>query len=308
MINFRYHLASLIAVFLALALGVVVGSTVVDRAIVSGLRDRVDSVEKNAERRKAENDQLRSDLGRSQGAMGSLAPYALAGSLRGSNVAIVAVRGIDSAPVQETTNLVQQAGARSPGVLWLEGAWDLANRNDVDAVANALGSPDKNPKVLRDLGAASITARLRGQTSEGLNALSAAGLVKYEAVGDGGRGTSIADWGGAESRLLLVDGPGAKITARDWAISLVRSATAARVPTEVAEVFAKTADGSERGSRLQTIQGAADLGTVSTVDHLDLIEGRIAAVLALADLNRGVPGRYGYGSGASRSIPERVGS
>lgn len=308
MINFRYHLASLVAVFLALALGVVVGSTVVDRAIVSGLRDRVDSVEKNAERRKAENDQLRTDLGRSQAAVAALAPFALAGSLRGTNVAIVAVRGIDATPVQETTNLVQLAGAQAPGVLWLEAGWDLSARADVDAFAGALGSVDRTPKVLRDLGAAAITARLRGLPAEGLNALAGAGLVKYEAVGEGGRGTSIVDWGGPESRLLLVDGPAAKIAARDWAISLVRAATSARVPTEVAEVFAKTQDVNERATRLQALQNAADLGSVSTVDNLDLIEGRVAAVIALADLNRGVPGRYGYGPGAARSIPERVGS
>ena len=45
MINFRFHIASLIAVFLALALGVVMGSTVIDRAIVEGLHDRIDRVE-----------------------------------------------------------------------------------------------------------------------------------------------------------------------------------------------------------------------------------------------------------------------
>ena len=42
MINFRFHIVSLIAVFLALALGVVMGSTVIDRAIVDGLHDRID--------------------------------------------------------------------------------------------------------------------------------------------------------------------------------------------------------------------------------------------------------------------------
>ena len=44
MINFRFHIASLVAVFLALALGVVMGSTVVDRAIVESLRTQIDDV------------------------------------------------------------------------------------------------------------------------------------------------------------------------------------------------------------------------------------------------------------------------
>jgi len=37
MINFRFHLVSLIAVFLALGLGILVGSTVVDQVIVDRL-------------------------------------------------------------------------------------------------------------------------------------------------------------------------------------------------------------------------------------------------------------------------------
>ena len=38
MINLRYHIVSIVAVFLALGIGVLMGSTIVDRAIVSTLR------------------------------------------------------------------------------------------------------------------------------------------------------------------------------------------------------------------------------------------------------------------------------
>ncbi|MFZ4515546.1 MAG: copper transporter [Acidimicrobiia bacterium] len=308
MINFRYHLASLIAVFLALALGVVVGSTVVDRAIVSGLRDRIDTVESNAERRKADNDQLRTDLGRVQDSMNSLAPALVAGTLRNVPVAVVAVRGIDAGPVQQTVTLLQLAGARAPGIVWLEGAWELSSRADVDAFATALDTNDRTTKGLRDLAAAALVSQSRGVPSGTLNALVSANAVKYEAVGSEGRGTTIVDWGGTDARLLLVDGPAAKVTTRDWNVAVARAAASVRMPTEVAEVFAKTQDVSDRATRLQAIHDAADLGGVSTVDDLDLIEGRIAAVLSLADLGRGLPGRYGYGPGATRSIPERAAS
>jgi hypothetical protein len=42
---------------------------------------------------------------------------------------------------------------------------------------------------------------------------------------------------------------------------------------------------------------------VSTVDDLDLTEGHVSAVLALADLGRNVVGQYGFGAGAQKSIP-----
>ena len=45
MINFRFHVVSLIAIFLALALGVVIGAGVIDRGVVDTLNNRLDSVE-----------------------------------------------------------------------------------------------------------------------------------------------------------------------------------------------------------------------------------------------------------------------
>ena len=44
MINFRFHLASLVAIFLALALGVVIGAGVIDRGVVDTLNSRLDRV------------------------------------------------------------------------------------------------------------------------------------------------------------------------------------------------------------------------------------------------------------------------
>ena len=42
MISFRYHLVSIVAVFLALALGVVVGTTVVKPGLVDQIRHQTD--------------------------------------------------------------------------------------------------------------------------------------------------------------------------------------------------------------------------------------------------------------------------
>ena len=44
MLNLRYHVVSLVAVFLALGIGVIMGATVIDRVTVDQLRNRLDSV------------------------------------------------------------------------------------------------------------------------------------------------------------------------------------------------------------------------------------------------------------------------
>ena len=63
MINFRFHLVSLISVFLALTAGIVIGSTVVDPAVVDGLRNRIDAAEARADRISDDNAELRSRAG-----------------------------------------------------------------------------------------------------------------------------------------------------------------------------------------------------------------------------------------------------
>ena len=51
MINLRYHIISIVAVFLALGIGLALGSTFVDSILVNELEDQVDEFE--AERREA---------------------------------------------------------------------------------------------------------------------------------------------------------------------------------------------------------------------------------------------------------------
>ena len=58
MINFRFHIVSLIAIFLALALGIVIGAGVIDRGIVDTLDNRINNIEAKADRIQLQNDIL----------------------------------------------------------------------------------------------------------------------------------------------------------------------------------------------------------------------------------------------------------
>jgi hypothetical protein len=85
---------------------------------------------------------------------------------------------------------------------------------------------------------------------------------------------------------------------------LTNALVANRVRVVVGEVFDERDGGPDRGSMLAPIRKNDDLTrSVSTVDDLDLTEGRIAAVLALSDLGRNVVGQYGFGAGAEKSLP-----
>ena len=118
MINFRYHLVSLIAVFLALALGIVIGSTLIDRAIVDALRNRIDTVEGNLDDRVAANDDLRDEVERQQAYVDGSAPYALQDQLTDVPVVVLAPADADEVTVHAVAcRRPQRVGVRRSAVL-----------------------------------------------------------------------------------------------------------------------------------------------------------------------------------------------
>lgn len=157
MINFRFHLVSLIAIFLALAVGIVVGSTVIDQAIVDGLRDQIDRVEEKADARKVENDGLKDEIARITGYVEGSAPFVVEGRLEGVPVVVLAERGVDEREVDAVIDLVQAAGAEQPFVVWLERGWNLDDEEKRQALGDLVGRDD-DPDALREKAFAALVA------------------------------------------------------------------------------------------------------------------------------------------------------
>jgi hypothetical protein len=136
-----------------------------------------------------------------------------------------------------------------------------------------------------------------------LVALDDAGFVRMQRV-DGEGPES-----GANVAIVFVTGPASEFGSPASLLpELSRLSSEQGIPTVVAEAFAVTDEDEEptRGSTLEPWRDGDPVG-VSTVDDLDLLAGRVAAVLALADLRGGVVGHYGYGPGADRVLPEWLG-
>jgi hypothetical protein len=311
MINFRFHIVSLIAVFLALAVGIVFGATVVNNVIVDRLNDRIDTVERNANKRKAESDELRSEVGRLQGYIDGTKDFAVAGRLEGVPLVTIAARGVDADAVKQTVELAQRAGARAPGIIWLEEKMTLSEDDALRELGELLGRRGQSVKVTRDDAWNALASRVAsggGAAASGrelLGALADAGFVSFEPVGNQGENFSPASVSGGDARVLLIDGTNGQVAGNEVLAPLSNALTANRLRLVVGEVFDEQDGGPQRGAMLNPIRSSDALKqTVSTVDDLDLVEGHVAAVLALADLNRNVVGQYGYGTGATTSTPE----
>jgi len=224
---------------------------------------------------------------------------------------VLAFRGVDGDAVRRPVELTQLAGASAPGVLWLEEKWLLEDDDSRQQLADVLGaSSAEEAAALRDAGLVALAERLAaGGAPPGtdlLVTLAEAGFVAFEAVGDqAGDEFGLSGYPNADARVLLIDGTDSKTEMNGMVDPAARAFVASDVPLVVAEVFRAQDDGPDRGIRLGAVREDDDLRQiVSTVDDLELAEGRVTAVLALADLGRGVVGQYGYGAGADRSLPE----
>lgn len=340
MINFRFHLVSLTAVFLALALGIIFGASVVNSGAVDGLRGQLGSVKEDVGRVDQQNQALRRDLDAWEEFAEKAAPGILGGRLQGVPVLMFGVRGVDSDQVEELRSDLVSADARLQGTVWLTSRMQLERQDDVRALSQAfdLGSADSEVvrnAVLRRLadelvsggGSAPITTvdtqngvitTLPGATTTRpilaprngvLAALAAGGFVDIDSPEAGRFDASLPVPNG--TRFVVASGDGADIPDAQGAIALVRalaeaSGTATRV---VAVEPGRSAQGREpevRGRFIGPLRAESkELDTrISTVNNVEDPRGRVAVVLALADLGVGRVGHYGVGSGADRLVPE----
>jgi len=304
MINFRFHVVSLIAIFLALALGVVIGAGVIDRGVVDALDSRLNKVEGRSNDLEAENGVLTGRNNELEGFATDVQPFAVSGRLLGDDVGVVAIRGVDGDRVSAVVTAAQQADATATGTLWLEDKWALPDDDSVKELQDALGTTTKNKAALRAEGLeqlaqrlATVDARVAGE-QDLLTVLEQAGFLGYDSVDD----STITDFPGRAAGIVLVVGNGGAVDPALVTLPAAKALHEVEVPTVVASVWTEVTDGPDRADAVQPIR-ADDLATsVSTVDDLDLVEGPTTVVLALSDLFLTPPvvGHYGYGPDVAR--------
>jgi Copper transport outer membrane protein, MctB len=312
MINFRFHLVSLIAVFLALGLGILVGSSVVDRAIVDNLRDEIDKVRKDSREANAQLRERDASVSALEDFVTESATYAVDQRLIDVPVALIAERGSAGDVARETLETLQAAGAASPGVFWLTDRWQLESADDSQALQEALDLSGNNATLRAD-GLDELARRLsepangRRRSPDVLEALRRAHFLDFT---DGDR-KALDRFPQRAGRVLVVTGTDSELNGSGSMVALVQSLVSARVPTVVAEAY-DSRDGAtpapERGASVAPVRGDATLQQdVSTIDDLELVQGRVASVVALEQIASGTVGHFGYGQTASDGVlPQRA--
>lgn len=326
MVNLRYHLVSIIAVFLALGLGVLFGSTVVDRGTVAFLEDRLDEVEADVDRTEERNRELSQELEELRRRETALAEEGtgrlLAGQLRGMPVVVVRLAGGDAADGDVRTTLVD-AGAALDAVVTLGNDLALTTDSQRERFVEALGlrpgladMPDRIRAVAARRVAGALwwpafppLAAARDEeplaAARDLAALAQAGFLTVDRLGEAGEG-AIPLPAGPDVGLVVVAPPDRPLSEAETVILdlLERIHVTEPAPTTVVATPGEGAQGP-----VALLREEAELVPgVSTVDHVNSFAGRLALVLALRDGELGAEaGHYGSGPESQRLVPAAPG-
>lgn len=293
MITLRHHVLTIVAVFLALAAGIVLGG--------GPLSDVGTTVTAASPADAEPADDRRADY--SERFVSTLAPPVVAGRLADRSVAVVTVPGADE---QLVTALTEQVGAAGGTV---SARYDLGadlvdpdQKSLVDTLGSQLLTQQGSDDVAADastydrigqlLGLAIATKEAQGQDVSGkaravLDAVSGAGLM--------------AEQGDVERRaplVLVVLGTDAGDEGSDAVLAgLVEGLAAQAAGVVVAGV---TADGGE--GQLGRLRGDPAAASVASVDGIDTAAGRVTAIMTLQRSLTTPGGAFGA-SGADGPVP-----
>lgn len=310
MIPWRYHLVSIMAIFLALGLGVVVGTTVINPGLVKNLTSQTDGLRQDLKDQQKTDLDLQSQLA-TMNAFGDQAmPYLVAGTLTGKQVIVVTEQGVDARAISETGKALDLSGAEVITTLTIRPTMAGDNPASKRDLATLLGQAQSTPADQLALEAAqALAGRLahdpRGDLSgspdvlgellsQGFLISSSPGISNATLLGIGGRGQLVVTIGGGAIDELV---PPSAAFLGPFVTDLID----AGVVTGAGESLA-AADGFVTGLR-STADGLA-VAALVTVDNVDLPIGGSAMALALADaISQGIGGDYGVKDGASRLLP-----
>jgi hypothetical protein len=306
MISFRFHLLSLVAAFLSLAVGIVIGTTLADRAIVDGLRNRVNAVSANLDERQAANDRLQAENDRLRSFLDDTGPRLVDGELADQPVVVLVEQGVDDDVVDDTVELLADAGAATRARVEVQPGWSLDDPELRTDLATTLELGPGSAATVRSRIARLLIADLASRvavTDDDIGAIDTAvtaGLITYDELGE-----VVLDTEDTMAFVLVTGTNG--VVGPDMA-DMATALAAEGSPTLVADVFDEAAAelaGIERGDQLLELRSVDGVdAAVATVDDLELVQGRLAAILALADATQGVVGHYGYGPGVDGAAPE----
>ena len=280
----RYHAASLAAVFLALAIGILIGVGLGGKVYKSARNDLEQSLKSDLAGSRTRADDLQSQLNQERDTLAQIYPALVGDLLRGQRIAVVALGAM---PEDMKGDIESVVGADNPTGAKLSEFAVVREPPDLHALVDAV--PGGSRKVAHDSDALSALARRAGRS-----------LISGGPVFDHLRDSLLADVsgqpGGIDAVIVVRERPSDLGSGQSDATDSLESGLldgiegAGSVP--VVGVERSDSDSSQIGFYDSE-------GLSATVDSVDLISGQVALAYAL----NGSEGDYGVKASADRLLP-----
>jgi hypothetical protein len=324
-IDFRYHLVSIVAVFLALAIGIVLGSTELQGTTIAALRQTQDSLRNQLNNDSNQLNDNQSQLSADQKFYVAAEPKLLAQTLTGDRIALVTEPGAPSSVINGIKQAAADAGATVTLTVALQTKFnDLsgATQSSLEGINTQLASqtgtvldqPADQQTVNQQQAAQLIATAILQKSSTTIGLTSTQATDVLAAYAQQGYLTMTPSATGALTAALTAPASLAVIVTPGSAPSDGPDDPANQVLLSVAQEFAENSAatvvaGSVSGSSpadsaMSVLRSSSVSSLVSSIDNADTTLGQISTVWALADqLAGGTPNSYGI-SGASAVSPE----
>jgi hypothetical protein len=311
-IDFRYHIVSIVSIFLALAVGIVLGAGPLQNQLGNTLTKQVSDLRSQ---KSDLNSQLRAanqNITQLNTFDKAMTPELVVGRLTGHSVTVVRLPGSSDSIAQGIDSVLAQAGAQVNGTVKVTSAWtDPAKKDFRDNLAKSLAplaATQEPVGATQDQDLASVLARglvvsddsAADKTDTGattaLQGLKTAGLIDYS--GNGPKTSTLA--------VVLAGPPTPNEESKQQQTEANSYAVLTRALDAQSQGSVAAADqtATQTGGTLQAIRSDKQASAaVSTVDTVDQQMGLITLVLAMREQLAGAAGQYGVGVGATKIAP-----
>jgi len=300
-IDFRYFLVSIVAIFFALAIGIVLGSGPLEGNINDAIKGTNEQLAAEKKALQADIVVLEDGMAASQDYAAGVQPLVVSSQLTGQTVAVVLLPGGSDSQLESAVAAIEASGARIGSTVRLTDAWSDPEQQDLlSRVAEGLDKGETS----------SIGAVAGGQaladalvTTSGGNRVDPTGVSVVTGLAEAGF-VDVAD--PRELRpasLALVVAPDGD---PDSALTEAYLPLIEALDSDGRGVVVGGAEPATlEGGMIQTVRTSDLADAVSTVDDLDLSMGAGTVLLALVQQLQGGVGQFGLHTGAEAVVPEQ---